>query len=173
MRKIIAGFASSTDGYITGPNGEYDWILIDKEIDFTEEAKKYDTYLFGRKTYEAAQASGTPPMAGNRNYVFSRTLESVDPNYILIRDDVPNQVQKLKEEEGKDIALFGGASLLTSLLELHLVDELTISVIPVLLGKGRPMIGELKNKISLSLIGCRTYGNGTVQTQYSICYPSR
>jgi dihydrofolate reductase len=84
MRKIVAGFAASIDGYIEGPNGEYDWILIDKEIDFNQQMKRFDTFLFGRKTYEKMLPSGTRPARGITNYVFSKSLAFVDPNYILI-----------------------------------------------------------------------------------------
>ena len=59
MRKIIAGFACSLDGFIEGPHGEYDWILFNKEIDFAAQMKQYDTFLYGRRTYEAVAKEGT------------------------------------------------------------------------------------------------------------------
>ena len=114
MRKIISGFAASLDGYITGPNGEYDWILIDKEIDFTEEMKRFDTFLYGKTTYEEVVRMGQS-MRDIRNYVFSTTLKQVHADYILINENAEEVIRKLKSEKGKDIALFGGAKLLASL----------------------------------------------------------
>jgi dihydrofolate reductase len=170
MRKLIAGFASSVDGYIEGPNGEYDWILIDKEINFTEQAKQFDAYFFGRKSYEGIVAMGGGATPGVTNYVFSNTLATVDKNYTLVTGDIKEQVIKLKQTEGKDIALFGGASLLSSLLNLQLVDEIVVTIIPVLLGKGKPMVDVLKQKVWLHFIKSRSYANGTLQATYSIAY---
>lgn len=138
MRKIVAGFASSADGYIAGPNGEYDWILIDKEIDFAAQMQRFDTYLFGRKSYEMVLAMGSKPTPGITNYVFSNTLDAVAENYVLVKSGIKDRLTGLKKQKGKDIAVFGGAGLLASLLELQLVDEISISVIPVLLGSGKP-----------------------------------
>jgi dihydrofolate reductase len=168
MKKLIAGFAASLDGYIEGPNGEYDWILIDKEIDFAEQAKRYDTYFFGRKSYEAVLKMGNKSMPGISNYVFSNTLDVVDKNYQLVKGDIRAKVTELKNKPGKDIAVFGGASLLSSLLDLQLVDEINIAIIPVLIGKGKPMVDVLKNKVWLHLLSSKTYSNGTVMVVYDI-----
>jgi len=170
MRKIVAGFAASLDGYITGPNGEYDWILIDKDIDFTELTKRFDTYFFGRKSYEAIVAMGSKPTPGIRHYVFSNTLTSVANGYRLVKDPIKEKVLELKQEEGKDIAVYGGAGLLASLLDLQLVDEISVSVIPVLLGKGKPMVDVLTEKVWLQLINTKNYSNGTVQVSYNTKY---
>ncbi|HUS03843.1 MAG TPA: hypothetical protein VMY77_19015, partial [Chitinophagaceae bacterium] len=73
MRKIVAGFAISLDGYIAGPKNEFDWIIIDKEIDFTEQMKRYDTYFLGRKTYELSKIMGQS-FGKDKVYIFSNTL---------------------------------------------------------------------------------------------------
>jgi dihydrofolate reductase len=88
MRKIIAGFAASVDGYIEGAKGEYDWILIDEKIDFAEEMKRYDAFFFGRRSYEAALKMGSQPAKGITNYVFSTTLEKAEGGFILINGDI-------------------------------------------------------------------------------------
>lgn len=168
MRKIVAGFASSVDGYIEGPNGEYDWIVADKEMDFAEQMKRYDTFLLGRVTYEKIIAANYPPGKGITNIVFSRSLKEVQKGYILINNNIEERVLELKQQPGKDIALFGGASLLASLLDLKLVDELQIAVVPILLGKGKPMVDVLKQHVPLTLSGVKTYGNGTIQQTYFI-----
>ncbi|MFN2458799.1 MAG: dihydrofolate reductase family protein [Chitinophagaceae bacterium] len=169
MRKIVSGFAASLDGYITGANGEIDWILIDKEIDFTEEFKRYDAFFYGRITYEEVVKMGYA-MPGIKNYVFSTTLKEVDKNYILVNENVEQVVKELKEQEGKDIALYGGAKLLASLLNMNLVDEISVAIIPVLLGRGKPMVNVLNKYISLELLNTKTYSNGTVRVTYNVKY---
>jgi len=172
MKKLVAGFASSLDGYIEGPNGEYDWIIIDKEIDFAAHFKRFDTYFFGRRSYEKIISMGNKE-DGMKKYVFSKTLVKTPANYTLVSDDVAKKINSLKKEEGKDIALWGGAGLLTSLLDLKVVDEIQISIIPVLLGEGKPMVGILKKKVWLSLIETKTYSNGTLAISYKVDYKIR
>jgi dihydrofolate reductase len=167
MRKLVSGFASSLDGYIEGTRGEVDWILIDKEIDFAEQMKRYDTFLYGRKSYESVLKMGGKIPPATKHYVFSKTLTSVADGFQLISSDIAKNVMALKMQPGKDIALFGGASLLAVLLDLQLVDEISIAIIPVLLGSGKPMVELLQNKVPLSLVNTRTYSNGTVQATYN------
>lgn len=169
MRKLISGFAASLDGYITGPHGEYDWILADKEIDFAEMAKRYDTYFYGKRTYEDMMKMGPASFPKtHKHYVFSTTLTDVSKNCSIINNNVKEEVIRIKEEEGKDIALFGGASLLASMLNMKLVDELEISIIPVLLGQGKPMVEVLNDRVWLELISYRRYENGTISLKYLV-----
>ena len=135
MRKIVAGFAISLDGYIEGPNGEYDWIIMDKDFDFAGHMKRFDTFFFGRKSYEKLRHMGNVSFPGIRNYVFSNSLDVVDEDFILLKGDIYKSVSEIKEQEGKEIAVYGGAGLLSSLLERKLVDELNMMVMPVLLGR--------------------------------------
>ena len=168
MRKVIAGFACSLDGYIEGPHGEYDWILVNKEIDFAEQMKQYDTFLYGRRTYEAVAKEGYRYPKSAAHYVFSHSLDRVADGFILVKGDLRKEVLAIKQSEGKDIAVFGGAGLLTSLLNQNLVDELSISFIPVLLGAGKPMVNFLDRRISLHLIKTHAYSNGTVNMTYQV-----
>jgi len=170
MRKLVAGFACSVDGYIEGPHGEHDWIKVDKEMNFAQQAKRYDTYFFGRRCYEALKALAYPASPGVRNYVFSTTLSTVDEGYTLIRENIKGRVLQMKEEQGKDIAVYGGASLLASLLNEELVDELSIVFIPVLLGSGKPMVEVIHKRVWLTYVGTRTYSNGTVEIYYTVNY---
>lgn len=170
MRKLVAGFAASVDGYIEGPNGEYDWIIIDDKIDFAAEMKRFDTFFFGRRSYEVAKAMFAKPSPGIRNYVFSTTLKEADENFVLINGDAGAAVQAIKQQPGKDIAVYGGANLLASLLNLQLVDELSISFIPVLLGKGKPMVDVLTEKVWLRFNNSRRYENGTLIVNYTVDY---
>jgi dihydrofolate reductase len=173
MRKIISGFAASLDGYIEGPHGEFDWIRIDPEVDFAEQMKRFDAYLYGRNTYEMVNGSRIKPASNAKHYVVSNTLTAVAKGYTLINGDVKSQLTALKQHDGKDIAVFGGAMLLASLLDLQLVDEISISVIPVLLGNGKPMVAVLKEKVWLDYEASKTYGNGTVQLTYKVRYKRR
>ncbi|HEV7331573.1 MAG TPA: dihydrofolate reductase family protein [Flavisolibacter sp.] len=170
MRKLVAGFAASVDGYIEGPDGGYDWIIIDEKLDFSAEMKRFDTLFFGRRSYEAAKAMFDKPSAGITNFVFSNTLTEVDKNFILLSGDIHLKVETLKQQEGKDIAVYGGANLLASLLNLQLVDELSISFIPVLLGAGKPMVDLLHEKVWLRFNNSRRYQNGTLVVNYTVCY---
>lgn len=170
MRKIVAGFAASIDGYIEGPNGEIDWIRIDEKMDFTDYFRRFDAFFFGRKTYEKAAALFHTPTKGITNYVFSTTLTEVEPNFVLVDNDVREQVEALRRQEGKDIALYGGANLLANFLNWRLVDEITVSFIPVLLGAGKPMVDVLQQRVELEFQSSRRYANGTVMINYAVNY---
>jgi len=167
MKKIVAGFAVSLDGYIEGINGEYEWITIDPSIDFASEMAKYDTFLIGRKSYEKIIAINAD-FSKWQNYVFSRTLTHVQPPFTLITDNVKVKLNALKKKEGKDIALWEGANLLAALLNFKMVDEITIVVIPILLGKGKPMVDVLEEKVQLELFETKPYLNGSVQLKYKV-----
>ena len=168
MRKLVAGFASSLDGYIEGPNGEYDWIVIDKEINFAEQAKRFDAYFYGRNTYKAVRKMGGGAPKKDTHYVFSSTLNAVAKGFVLLNGNIREEVMALKQQPGKDIAVFGGAALLTSLLNEALVDELSIAIMPVLLGSGKLMVTTQTNRTWISLTDTKTYSNGTVQLTYAV-----
>lgn len=168
MRKIVAGFAMSLDGYIEGPQGEYDWIIMDKDFDFAAHMKRFDTFFFGRKSYDKLRSAGNVSFPGIKNYVFSNSLDTVDKDFTLLKGDIYRLVTGIKEQNGKDIAVYGGANLLSSLLDFDLVDELNMSVIPVILGEGKPMVDVLKQRAYLTLIDTKKFSSGTVQLIYQV-----
>jgi len=168
MRKIVAGFAISLDGYIEGPNGEYDWIVMDKDFDFAGHMKRFDTFFFGRNSYDKILQQGNVSFPGIKNYVFSTSLNTVDKNFTLLKGDINKLVTDIKKYDGKDIAVYGGANLLSSLLDLNLVDELTMSIIPIVLGQGKPMVDILKQRVYLTLIETHKFSSGTVQLIYHV-----
>ncbi len=170
MRKLVSGFAASLDGYILGPEGDIDWILMNEEVNFAEEMKKYDAFFYGRKTYQEVVRKSNLLVPGTKNYVFSTTLNEVHQDFILIKGNVQQVVQDLKSEGGKNIALFGGAKLLASLLQMNLVDKISVSIIPVLLGSGKPMVDVLNRHYFLELKNTKVYSNGTVQITYAVKY---
>ena len=170
MRKLVAGFAVSLDGYLEGPNGEYDWMYAHPapEFDFAESARRFDTFLIGRKTYEKLAAFNEPAFKQYHNYVFSHQLTAVADGYQLVSGDAGAFVQELKSRSGKDIAVYGGAELLASLLDLNLVNEISMTVVPILLGQGKPMVSVLRDRVWLTLVDTKTYSNGNVQLTYSV-----
>ena len=177
MRKVVYGGAMSLDGFIAGPNGEYDWIVMDPDIDFTALMARFDTFLIGRKTFEVMRRLGdtAPATPGIRNIVFSRTLRPGDcPKSMTLSDDAEGVVADLRKQPGKDIALFGGGELFRSLLAAGLVDEVGFSVVPVLLGGGIPLLPSPADRAKLKLKGHRVYEKtGTVLLEYDILPKNR
>jgi dihydrofolate reductase len=132
----------SLDGFIAGPNGEYDWIVMDPAIDFGALFKEFDTAVMGRKTYEVTTAQGgNGAMPGIDVVVFSRTLPAAThPGVRIVNDDPREVVAELKKAPGRDIWLFGGGELFRTLLDAGLVDTVEPAVMPVLIGSGIPLM---------------------------------
>ena len=171
MRKIVLGVAVSLDGFIEGPNGEYDWCFTDQDYGLSDFYKRIDTALLGRKTYEMTLAMGGNGGGGFpklKEYVFSTTLDKVKDGVTLIKGDIKTEIEKIKKEKGKDIWLFGGAGLTTSLMNLGLIDEFSLAVHPVLLGGGKPLFNNIINRIPLTLLDTKTYSTGLVSLTYSL-----
>src|SRR5262245_13414079 len=123
MRRLRYSVAMSLDGYIGGPKGEYDWIVMDPEIDFQALTNSFDAMVMGRKSYEEVRKVGAGPATKSMPvYVLSRTLRQHDCKGVTVSDDAAGAVKTLKQAKGKDIWLWGGGSLFRSLLELGLVD---------------------------------------------------
>ena len=170
MRKVILSVAISLDGFIEGPNGEYDWCVIDPEYNFNEFFERFDTIFVGRKTYEMSSEmeSGPAGFPKFKEFVFSNTLDKVKDGATLISGDIKSQVEKIKKEKGKDIWLFGGAALTASLMNLQLIDELSLAVYPVLLGGGKSLFNNIKDRINLTLVDAKTYSSGVLSLTYTI-----
>src|SRR5260221_3720059 len=154
MRKIRYLVAMSVDGYIAGPNGEADWISIDPEVDFAAIWAQFDTLLMGRRTYEAASKRlGEAAFTGITTIVFSRTMKQQDhPEVTVISELNPDWVQALQARSGKDIWLMGGSELFRSFLDSGSVNTVEVSVIPVLLGSGVPLLPPPYTPATLRLV---------------------
>jgi dihydrofolate reductase len=141
-RRLRYLVAVSLDGFIAGPHGEYDWIVMDPSIDFGALFKEFDTAVMGRKTFEVLTASGGHgAMPGLDVVVFSRTLPASEhPGVRILNDDPSEVVAALKAKSGRDIWLYGGGALFRYLLDASLVDTVEVAVIPVLLGAGVPLV---------------------------------
>jgi dihydrofolate reductase len=173
MRKVIFRLANSLDNYIARKDGSFDWILSSEDTAsaMTEFWKTIDAVVIGRKTYEPVLKSGKPfpTFPGIKNYVLSRTLnESPDKNVELIREDAVEFIRNLKMEEGKDIFMMGGGVLARPLFEANLIDEVGLTIHPVLLGSGIPLFHEMSHQIDLELIECKTFKNGCVSVIYRV-----
>jgi dihydrofolate reductase len=162
----------SLDGFIAGPNGEADCIIMDPEIDFKEIYSQFDTMLIGRRTFEGMKgAGGSGSMPGMQVYVCSRTRRQEDYPAVTIAAKPEAVVSDLRSMPGKDVWLFGGGSLFRSLAELRLVDTVEVAVIPVLLGEGVPLLPAPASRVKLKLTGHKLYAKtGIMSLQYTVQY---
>ena len=171
MRRVRYAVAMSLDGYIAGPNGEYDWIDMDPDIDFQALMNQFDTFLVGRRTYEGIVSNPSGGMApGIKLVVFSRTLKQQNhPDVTIVSENAKEAVDSLRRQKGKDIALYGGGDLFRSLLSLGVVDTVEVSVIPFLLGGGIPLLPSPAQRAQLSLTCHQVYSKtGTVILEYAV-----
>lgn len=171
MRKVILGLAVSLDGFIEGPNGEIDWCFTDQDYGMNDFFKRIDALIMGRRTYELTQSMDDAAMEGFpelKEYIFSTTLTNVKEGMQLVTGNIKDEVEKIKTEKGKDIWLFGGASLISSFLNHRLVDELWLAVHPVVLGGGKPLFSGIEERINLKLNGTKSYDTGLVSLSYEI-----
>jgi dihydrofolate reductase len=181
MRRIFAFLVSTLDGYDEGPNGEFDWPNVDEEFNrfALEQIEEVNTLLFGRRTYEVMAAYWPTPEARDDDpaiaevmneipkIVVSGSLERADwANSRLIRS--VDEVAGIKEEPGKDIAVFGSSALTVSLLERGLLDEVRVMVNPIILGDGRSLFRTAEERVPLTLVGTRRFGSGNVLLRYEL-----
>jgi dihydrofolate reductase len=169
-RRVRYQVATSLDGFIAGPGGEYDWIVHDPEIDFKALWSQFDTLVMGRRSFELVKAaSRRGKMPGMQVFVFSRTLRQEDNPGVRIVDDPEGVMAEVRAKPGKDVWLFGGGSLFRSFAELGLVDTVEVAVIPVLLGEGIPLLPPPAKRVTLKLTDHRLYAKtGIMFLEYAV-----
>jgi dihydrofolate reductase len=182
MRKVIYSMTVSLDGFIAGPDGEIDWSAPDEELHrfHNEQVRELGAHLCGRHLYEEMlywETADENPSASEYELefariwkalpkiVFSNSLENVEGNTRLARGDVAEEVARLNDQPGKDLAV-GGAGLASSLMRLGLIDEYRLFVSPVVLGGGTPYFPALDARINLELLETRNFGRGVLYVRY-------
>jgi len=177
MKKVILDLAVTLDGYIEGVNGEIDWCIMDDDMDFDGFLSDIDTIFYGRVSYDAwgnfrpdENASSAEKVLwegvhSKMKYVFSGQNKK-DDNAIFINSDISDKVNEIKKQSGKDIWLYGGASLIKTFIQLNLIDVYRISVHPTVLGNGKPLFEDLKERIELKLLKTNIFKSGVVQLIY-------
>jgi dihydrofolate reductase len=181
VRKFILFNLVTLDGFFAGPNGEIDWHRVDEEFNefAIDQLNNTDGLIFGRVTYQMmagywstpAAVEDDPVVASKMNsipkFVASRSLDKVDwKNSRLIKGDIPEEFLKIKQQAGRDLFIFGSADLAETLIQHNLVDEYRLIVIPILLGKGKPMFKGVRQSMKLKLVRTRLFQNGNILLVY-------
>ncbi len=180
MRKVILFNLVTLDGFFEGPNHDISWHNVDDEFNkfAIHQLDELDTLLFGRLTYQLMASywptpvaiESDPIVAAKMNelpkVVFSRTLDSADWSHSRLAKNAEVEISNLKQQPGKDMAIFGSANLAASLIPAGLIDEFRIIVNPVVLGKGTPLFQGVNDKLNLKLLRTKTFHNGNVLLYY-------
>ena len=156
----------SLDGYIAGPNGELDWLEAGGGLDYGYDDfyASIDTTLMGNATYPVTLTVDTFPYPEKTNYIFTRSTPPPDtPHVRFISGDIAGFVGALKEAPGKDIWLVGGGQINTIMLNAGLIDELILTVFPLVLGRGIPLFAPDATRSGFRTVGCETYATGLIQ----------
>ena len=169
MSRIRFSVAMSLDGYIAGPKGEADWIVIDPEMDFGALVAQFDTLLVGRRTFETMVRAGRTTMPGMRTVVLSTTLRQKDhPEVTVVSENTEQVVAALRRESTKDVWLLGGGELFRRLLAAGLVDTVEVAIEPVVLGGGVPLLPPPVDRTQLQLTAHRVYRTGIIRAEYAV-----
>ncbi len=169
MRKVILFIASSLDGYIARSNGEVDWLFSEGDFGFNDFIKTVDTYLMGRKTYEKAIELGDEFSLADEVYVFSKSdFQTKNVNHKIIDNDIDKFIIELLTINGKDIWLIGGGEIIRLFLEKKYIDEIIVSIHPVLLGEGILLFPPEFPQTNLKLVKNISYPNGLLQLKYLV-----
>lgn len=174
-RKIITCIAVSADGFIARPDGNFDWLnaRTTPGADYGLAAffASIDTILWGRKTYQQFASMKNAPSYGPavRHYVFSHAPgKRAKRGFRFVSDPVKTFAQRIRAEAGKDIWMMGGGGLIASFLDAGEIDEFIISVVPVFIGKGLPLVQPKDREVGLKLVRTHRYPDGVVTLHYRV-----
>lgn len=186
MRKVILNLAVSLDGFIEGPNGEIDWCIMDDEpgaesgieSHFDQFLSGIDTIFYGRVSYDlwgnyqpdsnssVAEKKLWQGVHSKNKYVFTNNPQLGDKQARFISSDIVQKVREIKNQPGKNIWLYGGSKLTTSFINAGLVDNYLLAVHPVVLGGGKPLFSDIKDRVGLQLNKVVTSKSGVVLLDY-------
>ncbi len=173
-RKVIVHIATSADGYIARPDGDLEWLTSRPAPEgfygMNAFMRSIDTKLLGRKTYDVSLRMGAKFDSKNRTIVFSRHAPPSDsPSGVeFVNDAIGPFVSRLREEPGKDIWLMGGGDLIASFLDAQSIDDFVVSVVPVFIGDGIPLIARRHRRVPLDLQSVERFEDGLVQLHYRV-----
>jgi dihydrofolate reductase len=173
-RKVIVHIGTSADGYIARPDGDLEWLTSRPAppgfYGMNAFMKSIDTKLLGRKTYEASLRLGAKFGAKDRTIVFSHHAPpaAVPSGVAFVSGDIAAFVSRLRAQPGRDIWLMGGGDLIASFLDAHAIDEFVISMAPVFIGDGVPLIARRHRHVPLELISSERFEDGLVQLRYRV-----
>ena len=176
-RKVIVHIATSADGYIARPDGDLEWLTSRPApkgfYGMNAFMRSIDTKVLGRKTYEASLRLGATFGSKDRSIVFSRQAPPADapPGVEFVREAIGSFVKRLRAEPGKDIWLMGGGEIIASFLDEQAIDEFVISVAPVFIGDGIPLIARRHRYMPLELLSSERFDDGVVQSRYRVPPP--
>jgi dihydrofolate reductase len=168
-RRVLLFIATSLDGYIAGPGGSLDWLFTDDDYGYDTFIEGVDTLAMGRNTFETVLGFGEWPYSGLNTWVFSRRENpTLDPRARYTSAAPSEWLANVAREPGKNIWVVGGGELIQSFLDARLVDEMTISVHPIVLGGGTPLFPQGSRRHKLRLVQQRRYDSGLSQLVYVV-----
>jgi dihydrofolate reductase len=172
-RKIIVHIATSADGYIARADGDLEWLTSRPApkgfYGMNAFMKSIDTTILGRKTYEVSLRMGARFDSKSRSVVFSRHPPATPPSGVeFVNEAIEAFVSRLRREPGKDIWLMGGGDIIASFLDAQAIDEFVVSVVPVFIGDGIPLIARRHRHTALSLLSTEKFEDGLVQLRYAV-----
>lgn len=171
------------DGLIEGPNGELDWLVRDESVSYADVLQEIladkDIIFYGRKSYEkwgnvqaeegdASLKEAYRLLHSKKKYVFSRTIKGDGTNAVFINSRIKETVEEIKQQPGKNIWLYGGSDLTTTFLNLNLIDVFRLAVHPVILGQGKPLFKDIKERQKLKLLDVKGYSSGIILESYAL-----
>lgn len=178
-RRVIVTIATSADGYIARPDGDLEWLTRRPPprgfYGMGEFVKSIDVKLLGRKTYDVSLQLGAKFDTKTSHFVFSRQSPStpVPPGVEFVREAIGPFVRHLRQRKGKNIWLMGGGEIIASFLDEGMIDEFIISVVPIFIGQGIPLIAQRHRAVPLHLRSIERFSDGVAQLHYEVARPSR